>query len=88
MEPSPTNSTAAEKGMQQTQIPDLDELILGIISLGRLIPSLSQTEKNLALQTTIRPTLSHSLLVEREEEPNPPAEHDHDMSLYRACESN
>ena len=66
----------------------MDKLLLEIISLGVLISYLSQLKEPPALQTTVGPTLSPYLFVEREEEHNPPAEHDYETSLSYAWESN
>ena len=47
----------------RTKIPDADELLLGRIYLGRLIPELYQLEKPPALQTTVGTTLSPYLFL-------------------------
>ena len=65
----------------RTRLPDIDEILLGKISFGRLIPALSQLDKPPALRTTVRPTLYRSLFVKTEEDPNTLTKHNHDISL-------
>ena len=72
----------------RTKIPDADELLLGRIYLGRLIPYLFQLNKPLDLRITVGHNISWSLFVEREEDHNPLTEHGHKIFLTRAWEPN
>ena len=66
------------------RLPDIDELLPGRITMGRLIPTLSQIDEDPQLQTTIVPSPSRSLRIEIEYDPNPLTHHDRNLSLSQA----
>ena len=65
-------------------IPHTDKLIIGIITMEILIPTLSHIDKDPQLRTTIVPWPFLSLHIEREDQPNPLTQNDHNLSLAQA----
>ena len=69
------------------RLPDPNELLLCRIITGRLIPYLSQIDKDPPLGYKIGPRPYDSLYVEREEDPNPLECHNYNESIDRVRES-
>ena len=69
------------------RFPDPNGLLLCRIIMGRLIPYLSQIDKDLTLGYTIGPRPYDSLYAEREEDPNPLECHNYNQSIDRVRES-
>ena len=66
------------------RLPDTDKLLFGIITMGRLIPTLYQIDEDPPLRTKIVP---HPPYIGREDYPNPLSQHCHDLSLAQAWDS-
>ena len=64
-----------------------DKLILLRISMGRMIPYLSQIDEDPPLRITIVTCSPRSLYIERENDPNTLSQYNHYMSLDQAWDS-